>query len=369
MGSSDEGSGAGRDGSGEEIPARAVLDDMSEMIVRWRPGGVRTFVNGAYCRLFGQSREEILGTSFFPLIAEVDRPTVAARFARLTPEAPVTTGRHRAVARDGGLVWMEWTDRAIFDEEGVVVEYQSVGRDITELVAREERIRELERADAVAKTSAAVAHDLAGVFQVITLSIPDDATSVEQRAIADAVRHGRALLRQLRELSYGRATARVRVDLREAVASSESYLRELAGPRIAVEMDLPTEPLWVDADPTQLDQVLLNLVRNAIEAIGARGDGRGRVAVEVGRTAGRSVRLKVRDDAGGIPAAVLPRIFDPHVTTKHGGDGLGLATVKAIVDGHDAAIEVRSDTDGTLFEITFSGASLDRAAAPSTASS
>ena len=125
---------------------RAIVEDQSEMIVRWKPDGTRTFVNDAYCRVFGGTREQFVGSSFFPLISEQDRAAVLARIRSLTLEQPVSTAVHQSVSPGGQVLWQEWTDRAIFNEAGQMVELQSTGRDITE-----RKRAEAERADAVAR--------------------------------------------------------------------------------------------------------------------------------------------------------------------------------------------------------------------------
>jgi PAS domain S-box-containing protein len=121
---------------------RAVVEDQTEFIVRWRRNGVRTFVNKSYCRYFGKPREELIGTSFLPLVAEEDRALVERKIASLTPDNPAASGEHRVIRPDGTTGWHRWTDRAIFDERGELVEYQSVGRDISERKAAEEELRE-----------------------------------------------------------------------------------------------------------------------------------------------------------------------------------------------------------------------------------
>lgn len=133
-----------------ELRYRKVVEDQMDFIVRWLPNGTRIFVNDAYCRYFDAPREKILGTSFFPLIAKEDRAAVRQRIAALTPENPVSTDQHRVLLPSGDVGWQEWTDRAIFDESGRIVELQSVGRDVTEqkaaeeaLVRSEERFRRL----------------------------------------------------------------------------------------------------------------------------------------------------------------------------------------------------------------------------------
>ena len=131
-----------------ELRYRRVIEDQTDMIVRCLPDGTRTFVNQAYCRYIGKPAAELIGTSFFPLIAEEDQERVRAKYAAFSPENPVLTDQHWAIGPGGEMRWHEWTDRAFFDERGTLVEIQSVGRDLTEqheaqlrLVKSEERYR------------------------------------------------------------------------------------------------------------------------------------------------------------------------------------------------------------------------------------
>ena len=122
---------------------RAVVEDQTEFIVRWKPDGTRTFVNEAYVRYFGQSREELVGSSFMPLIkSEAEREAVRRRLATLTPESPIMTNAHRATRVDGQLRWQEWIDRGFFDANGTLVELQSVGRDVHDRVVAEQKVHE-----------------------------------------------------------------------------------------------------------------------------------------------------------------------------------------------------------------------------------
>jgi len=123
---------------------RAIVEDQTEMIVRWKPDGTRTFVNQAYCRVFGGSAEQFVGSSFFPLVSEKDLPRVHQKIRSLTPANPVATHVHESISPTGQPCWQEWTDRGIFDAEGQLVELQSTGRDITERKRAEEALRESE---------------------------------------------------------------------------------------------------------------------------------------------------------------------------------------------------------------------------------
>lgn len=121
---------------------RSITEDQTEFIVRWKPDGTRTFVNESYCRYFGLSRREAVGTSFMALVAPEDRHIITGKLRELTPDNPVRSDEHRVIKPDGSLAWQEWTDRAIFDREGRIFELQSVGRDVTERrIAQEERMK------------------------------------------------------------------------------------------------------------------------------------------------------------------------------------------------------------------------------------
>ncbi len=124
-----------------EARYQAIVEGQTEFIVRWLPDGTRTFVNDAYCKFFGGTREEFLGTSFFPLVAKEDHAMVLEKISRLTPENPAETGEHRVVTPDGRTGWQQWIDRGVFDEEGNLVELQSVGRDITQRKRWERALR------------------------------------------------------------------------------------------------------------------------------------------------------------------------------------------------------------------------------------
>ncbi len=123
---------------------RRIVEDQTEFIVRWLPGGVRTFVNESYCRYLGKSAEELLGVNFFPLIDERDLPAVRKQIEALSPENPICTGEHRFIHSDESIGWHRWTDRAIFNDEGQIIEYQSVGQDITDQRQAEAALRESE---------------------------------------------------------------------------------------------------------------------------------------------------------------------------------------------------------------------------------
>lgn len=121
---------------------RNVVEDQTEFISRFRPDGTHVFVNEAYCRYFGLDRDAIVGHRFQPQIPPGDRERVGRFLASLTPEHPVDSIEQQIIMPDGRILWQRWSDRAIFDPAGTLIEYQSVGRDITGQKQAEEALRE-----------------------------------------------------------------------------------------------------------------------------------------------------------------------------------------------------------------------------------
>jgi len=111
---------------------RAVVEGQTELISRFTPDWKQIFVNDAFCRYYQTSRENIVGIRFIPTIPDEDKEKITQHFQDLAPESPVAFIEHRVTLPDGTTRWQQWSDLAIFGDNSEVIEYQSVGRDITE---------------------------------------------------------------------------------------------------------------------------------------------------------------------------------------------------------------------------------------------
>jgi PAS domain S-box-containing protein len=125
---------------------RSVIEDQLEFIMRWRSDGERTFVNESYCRYYGASRDDLIGESFLPDIVEDDRRMLEQKLAEVSIEKPVVVLEHRAEMPDGRIAWQHWSHRALFGQQGQLVEFQSVGCDVTERRRRDDHERDRELA-------------------------------------------------------------------------------------------------------------------------------------------------------------------------------------------------------------------------------
>ncbi|MDX2231534.1 MAG: PAS domain S-box protein [Leptolyngbyaceae cyanobacterium bins.349] len=119
---------------------RAVVEDQTEMICRFRPDGTLTFVNTSYCRYFNQPESALVGSNFLDLVPPPDRAAVTQllhELHTLTPDHPLLTQEHPVVTANGQVGWQQWTNRAIFNPQGQLIEFQAVGQDISDRKAAE----------------------------------------------------------------------------------------------------------------------------------------------------------------------------------------------------------------------------------------
>ncbi|HEY1407006.1 MAG TPA: diguanylate cyclase [Spirochaetota bacterium] len=130
---------------------RAVVEDQTDLICRFKPEGIISFVNSAYCRYFCLPREKLIGHSFLPNIHPDDKDRTQIHLRALGPDRPVATIEHRIILPDGSTRWIEWTDRAIVAMDNIIIEYQSVGRDVTERKCLEERLQFMSMHDALTR--------------------------------------------------------------------------------------------------------------------------------------------------------------------------------------------------------------------------
>ncbi len=125
-----------------EDPYRTVVEDLTETICRFRPDGSFTYVNEVFCRLFGKTQEEVLEKHWRSVVVMEDVPHVEAELAPLSPSNPVIVIENRVHDGAGNVLWMQFVNRGLFDDDGRLLETQSVGRDVTDRVLTEEKLKQ-----------------------------------------------------------------------------------------------------------------------------------------------------------------------------------------------------------------------------------
>ncbi len=236
--------------------------------------------------------------------------------------------------------------------------------DITERLQLEEQLRQSQKMDAIGRLAGGIAHDFNNLLTVIhgnTVLLQRGKGSGSLDSIAKATDRAAALVAQL--LAFGRRQMlqTLEVELNATVANLMAILARVVREDVEVRLELAPDPVWIHADPGMLDQVLMNLVVNARDAMpdgGALALATSVVAIEADSglelAPGDYACVRVRDTGVGIPPEHLARIFDPFFTTKQlgRGTGLGLSTVFGIVKQHGGALAVTSEVGrGTTFSM------------------
>jgi len=205
---------------------RAIVEDQTELITRFQPDGTLTFVNVAYCRYFGQRWEDIIGNCYEPFIFEEDREAIAQFLNSLNLENPVGTIEHRVVVA-GEIRWMQWINRAIFDEQGRFVEFQSVGRDISD--AYRQAAQRIQTEEALRESERRFRAIFDQTFQFIGLLKPDGTLLEANQTALDfgGISHGDIVGRPFWEARWWTISAETQNQLKDAIrqAAAGEFVR------------------------------------------------------------------------------------------------------------------------------------------------
>jgi nitrogen-specific signal transduction histidine kinase len=251
---------------------------------------------------------------------------------------------------DGTGITVRLTARAVHDDSGRLVAYEGIAEDVNDRLRQQELLRRSERMASLGATLAGVAHELnnplaaiLGFAQLLLKKGPDAEARVALETIDHEASRAGKIVRDLLTLARKREVERrIRVNLNEVVryiVRTRSYALETHGItcQSSFESDLPA----VCADPAQIEQVVLNLINNAEQAIRSTRDEGGHIYIST-RVEGDSTVLEVDDDGPGVAEHLRGQIWDPFWTTRESGDGtgLGLAIVRDIVVDHGGEIEL-----------------------------
>jgi PAS domain S-box-containing protein len=349
---------------------RALADAIPQIVCSIGLDGIPDYVNARWTEVSGLSADETaragMAGVFHP--DDVGAAIAALRRARATGTTQEVELRYRT--RDGGYRWYLSRLAPVLDAEGRVVRLVGAGVDVDDrrraADAREEAFAAVQEGDRrKSEFLAVLSHELRNPLAPI-----QNAVHLLERAGGDAEQSRRArevILRQTRHLARlvddlldvtritrGKVTLRrERLDLRELVRRT---CGDHADTCLVGEVDLryavPAVPLWVDADPTRLAQVLGNVLQNALKFTPAGGS----ITVSAEAAGARAI-LRVRDTGAGIEPAHLERMFEPFVQADRtlartqGGLGLGLALVKGLVEQHGGTVEAASDGAGRGTEV------------------
>ncbi|NUN95244.1 MAG: PAS domain S-box protein [Candidatus Omnitrophica bacterium] len=333
-------------------------------------------VNEAYCRMVGKSEQELLGASFSIIYQEQQREHILRKhWERFADRSVPHFLERRLTLWNGTEIWLE-VSNSFLDLPGGLSLLLGVFTDVTERKRSEQIILDFQRRESIGVLAGGIAHDFNNLLTAIIGNISlasgklpsgHPAATNLQRAVTASDRAALLAKQMLAYSGKGRFQL-LPVDLATMVMENVNLLEASLPKNAAMKLTMPKEPVVVKGDPGQLEQVVMNLIINAGEAI---GDRHGRIDITVSSLTmtGESLRpyghlqaqvlppgpyafLQVSDDGEGMSAETMAKIFDPFFTTKFVGRGLGLSAVLGIIRGHNGGIKVTSvQGEGSVFQI------------------
>jgi PAS domain S-box-containing protein len=357
---------------------RMLADNPYELIAELDEDAHFIYASPNFETILGYSPEMLLGSHGFDLIHPDDRDVVAESFSSAVSQLTTKHGAYRAMLRDGSYRWLETTIRAYRTASSRTMAVL-ISRDVTDRVESDEALRQTQqkllqsqKMDAIGRMAGGIAHDFNNLLTAITgycdlllEELGDQHPSrPDAEEILKASERAAGLTHQLLAFSRRQVLQMRILDLNNLVADMDRMLRRLIGEDVELVTLLDGTAWPVKADSGQLQQVLLNLVVNARDAM-PRG---GRITIETANIvleeavpteldeipAGDYLTLSVTDTGTGMSAEIGAMIFEPFFTTKESGKGtgLGLSTVIGIVQQCGGHIEVESeDGQGARFVI------------------
>jgi two-component system, cell cycle sensor histidine kinase and response regulator CckA len=358
----------------EQRRSATALEFAAEGVIITDIDGTIQYVNPSLERMTGYARDELLGNNPRVLKSGVQEEAFYEQLWRTIKGGGIWNGRFVNKKKDGTLYTEDATISPVRDASGEITNFVGMKRDITDHLALSKQLFHAQKMEAIGTLAGGIAHDFNNLLQAILgysdilliKKARDDPDRKKLEVIQHAARDGADLVGRI--LTFSRKSeSKIRpIDLNDEIRRVEKLLRRTLPRMIQIDLMLGEGLRIIDADPAQIEQVILNLGVNAQYAM-PKG---GQLLIEtsnaslsdeylrthLGATPGHYVLLAVSDTGVGIEPAVQDRIFEPFFTTKTNGEGtgLGLAMVHGIISQHGGYIRCYSEPGrGTSFKIYF----------------
>ena len=363
----------------------SIIDSSEDAILSKGLDGTITSWNKGAERIYGYSAAEVVGKRI-NILTPADRPDeIAEILQKIANGESIEHYESVRVAKDGRRLDVSISVSPLRNAIGEIIGASAIARDMTSQKRAETQLRQVQKMEAVGRLAGGVAHDFNNILGIVNACTeflrdridPSAEPSVYVNNIKKAVERGTALTRQLLAFSRTPAIQPQLLDLNDRLKEITKLLRPLLGEDVEVVLAFHVHSALIEADPGQLDQIVVNLAVNARDAM-PRG---GKFVLETREVnvdddfaeqhqalkSGKYIALAVSDTGCGMDDATITRIFEPFFTTKEAGKGtgLGLATVYGIVKQNAGHIFVYSELEhGTTFKIYLPSAEHKLATAP-----
>ncbi|WP_372844993.1 PAS domain S-box protein [Pontiella sp.] len=351
-----------------------AIEQSPETIVITDPTGRIEYVNPAFETISGYARGEALGRNPRILKSGEHPRSFYAELWETISAGNIWQGRFINNKKNGSPYNEEAVISPVTDAAGTITNYVAVKRDITAELIREDELRQAQKMDAIGQLAGGIAHDFNNILQgimgfseMLEMDLdPQSAEYASNQEIHKAAKRATQLTRQLLTFSRKQSSSLEVLDLNHSVHDAEALLRILLGEKYEIDLELQDELPSIQADPSQLTQIIMNMAVNARDAMPEGG----RLTLSTGSVqfnpqdialiaearAGNFVCLSITDTGTGMDPDIKDRLFEPFFTTKAvgAGTGLGLSVVYGIVKQSRGWINVYSEVGkGSCFKIFF----------------
>ncbi len=377
---------ADRERERRTVQLATVVDVLADPVIVVDTSGATTTVNPAVARVLGPEPEQLIGVPLRELFRGGHAARIEDALERVLSGEAVEAVEASALRSDESLVDLELSLAPIVERGTVIRGAAIVARDVSARNALQAELRQAQKMEAVGRLASGIAHDLNNVLlavrgyaSLLQEDLAGTAAVADVQEIADAAARATALVGRLLAFTRHQVLVPRIVDVGDAVERVTTMLRAAAGPGIELLVEVAPGLPAIEIDPVQIDQLLLNLVINARDAMGERG----RVTVTVALAAAAPgdapagwIEIVVADSGPGVPPELVERVFEPFFTTKDDvGAGLGLSIVAGIVAQVGGTIELDGGRgQGAVFTLRLPAVEqaaeareIDRAPAPALA--
>ena len=354
-----------------ELRYRSIVEGQSELIMRFDATGRLEFANTAYMRANNIAPDKVTSVTIWDFVQPEDHPRLRAAVEALAPSNPTERIRLRIV-RDGADYWEDWYGHALYNDDGQFLCVQAVGRDVTKLVQAEDELRKKEallrhatRLSTLGEMVAVITHELRQPLYSINnfafaceqqLSRADDELAVKLKSwnqdIIGQVERANAIIARLRGFARRSDSIVSPVSINTVAQESAAMTQfemNLASVTVLQQLDKSLPDASIDR--LQIEQVLVNLIRNAYEALSSANILNPIIRLST-RLVDDAIEVCVEDNGPGLEGEELESVFQPFSTTKTEGLGLGLAICRSIIEEHDGHIWAEPNHPGLKVKFT-----------------
>jgi len=348
-----------------ELRFHLLAENATDLISRHTPDGTYLYVSPSAKTLLGYSPEELIGTNKFKHLHYEDINKIKKVFNRRKKSAPHFTMSYRIRRKEGDYRWFESNFRIIWDEQSHFIrEVQSASRDITDRIMdkkarlRGQQLAHVFRLSTMEEMASGMAHEISQPLAAIVNYTqgcvrylqkephdPAQITEIMNKAVAQAERAGEVIHRLKNFFCKGqliKTPCKMNSLIREAVSLMRN---DLNTSKTKIEFELAKELPVISADHIQVQQVVLNLIQNAIEAMKETEARSRRITIQTKSSNENSVEITVSDTGPGFSKEMIHKVFEPFFTTKAHGRGMGLAICRSIIEAHGGQFTINPNTN------------------------